>query len=699
MVKFTPLRKLCSVVAAATLALTMGTTALADTQPAVAADANYLVGTGMYDVTGAVAQTGSFGYASGQEMSGLHERLYAHAFIVVDKAANQRVAVVSIDTGAIFPNVRQAVIERLHAKYGALYTDTNVMLSATHTHVGNGGMAVDTLYRIASNDGAGYNYDQKIVDAMVNGVVAAVDRAHANLEPGTVRLQEGELAGVTRNRSLPAYEANPESSKYSTNVRTEMAQLAFNSADGEALGVLNWFSTHPTSFPINWTLVSADNKGYAQYLFEQKMGSDPQRDKTFVAAFANRAMGDVVPVAGNSVSAPGYEGTDDDYLNAEIHGKQQFDKAYELFTAGGVQLAGEVDSRMAFVKMPGRVVDADYTDGAGAQKLCVSARGFSFAPGGENGPSNIPGVYEGMTKGTFSVTDAVNKIDRSFAGAIIRMVGKVIALGDDPCQAEKPILVADGKLGWTPTTLPMQIVRIGKLVIAGVPFEPTTMASRQLEDAITAAYAGTDVTDVVVVGATNGYAGYVGTRAEFAAQHYEGASTEFGPYQLAALKQEYTRLAQAMVSGVDAASDPAPTLPNVKLFTQRPGVVFDDKPLREQFGQVLTQPAAQYSRGEVATAEFRGAHPKNNYRTMGTFLKVQRLVDGKWVDYLTDRDWDTTYHWKREGSAYSRTTVEWRIRNDVAPGTYRLVQLGDWKNGWTGKVTPYEGISNSFEVK
>nr|WP_313976389.1 neutral/alkaline non-lysosomal ceramidase N-terminal domain-containing protein [uncultured Psychrobacter sp.] len=52
----------------------------------------YLVGTGKADITGA-AETGMFGYAAGQVVQGINDRLYSHAFIIgeVDKNAGKRV--------------------------------------------------------------------------------------------------------------------------------------------------------------------------------------------------------------------------------------------------------------------------------------------------------------------------------------------------------------------------------------------------------------------------------------------------------------------------------------------------------------------------------------------------------------------------------------------------------------------------------
>ena len=114
---------------------------------------------------------------------------------------------------------------------------------------------------------------------------------------------------------------------------------------------------------------------------------------------------------------------------------------------------------------------------------------------------------------------------------------------------------------------------------------------------------------------------------------------------------------------------------------------------------MLTQPRTTYAKGETVTATFRGAHPKNDLRTEDSFLQVQRRTGAGWRTVLTDRDWDTTYTWERQGIAASRTSVEWRVDERTPPGTYRLVQTGDWKNGWTGRVEPYRGASRAFTVR
>ena len=85
----------------------------------------YLVGSGKADITGAAAETGMFGYASGQVVQGINDRLYSHAFIIgeEDESNGKRVVYVSADMGAMFTAVKLEVIKRLKADYGELYND------------------------------------------------------------------------------------------------------------------------------------------------------------------------------------------------------------------------------------------------------------------------------------------------------------------------------------------------------------------------------------------------------------------------------------------------------------------------------------------------------------------------------------------------------------------------------------------------
>ena len=61
---------------------------------------------------------------------------------------------------------------------------------------------------------------------------------------------------------------------------------------------------------------------------------------------------------------------------------------------------------------------------------------------------------------------------------------------------------------------------------------------------------GSGVTQVAVSNYTNGYSGYVTTAEEYAAQHYEGAATLYGPNTLEAYELVVRVLAAAVAGGV-----------------------------------------------------------------------------------------------------------------------------------------------------
>lgn len=672
---------------------------ISDPTPVKKPSSNYLLGVAKADITGPAAETGMFGYAAQQVVTGLNDRLYSRAFIIADadQPNQQRIAYVSADMGAMFTSVKLTVIKRLQAKFGDLYNDENVMLTATHTHVGNGGYSHQKLYQIASKDDTSAGYSAQTFNAVVDGIVRSIEQAHHALTPGKLTLAQGKLTGATRNRSLSAYQTNPDALNYDSSVNEVMTQLRLDSAEGTPMGLINWFAIHPTSFSKHFTYLSADNKGYAQLVLEARL--NPHSNPNFVAAFANADEGDVVAVGGNADSAPGYTGSENEWQNVVRDGSLQLNKALELWDQGK-PVSGPIDTRARWINLAGYEVAPEFTQGAGPQKLChLPARGYSFAAGAENGPSNIPGIYEGMTRDSLKVTDRVNKKDTSILGTATRGVfGILSSVSQDECQAEKPVLLPTGYWGWVNNEQPVQLMRIGSLALIAIPGEPTTMVGRQLRQTVAKELAAAGVDTVVVAGLANNYSGYITTRAEYAQQHYEGASTEFGPYQANAYLQEYAHLAQAMRNGEAVISEVLPTDRSNQSFAQRPGVAYDDKPPNQHWGQVLQQPNPSYHTGDKVQVVFRGAHPKNNLRTEDSFLIVQRLQQGQWIDYKKDKDFDTTYGWEREQIAYSRITIDWRIGPDTPSGTYRIVHQGDWKNGWDGAITPYSGASHPFEV-
>ena len=94
---------------------------------------------------------------------------------------------------------------------------------------------------------------------------------------------------------------------------------------------------------------------------------------------------------------------------------------------------------------------------------------------------------------------------------------------------------------------------------------------------------------------------------------------------------------------------------------------------------------SSYKRGETVTAVFEAANPRSisDLRIAGnkklvpdnyTYMKVQKLVNGKWKTVATDNDPYTYTRYHNHVSTY-RVNVNWLTKN-ASKGTYRLVYWG-----------------------
>lgn len=641
----------------------------------------FLVGRGMSDITGEAAEVGMMGYASISQVSGgIHMRQRARAFIVLDQAGGKRMVFVNNDIGMVFQGVQQAVIKQLQAKYGNLYGADNVILTATHTHAGSGGHSHYALYNMTT-----YGYNKRTFDAIVAGIVLAIDKAHRDLKPGSIAIGKGELLDASNNRSLPAYQRNPQSERdrWGRHIDPEMTVLRFRQGSTD-VGAISWFATHGVSMSPTNRLLSPDNKGYASWRWEHELkGVRYNADSDFVAAFAQSNAGDVTP----NLNLDGTGPTANEFDNTRIIGERQLQKALSIYNGALETLAGPLDYRQRFVDFSRVSVAANFADGS-ARSTCPAALGSAFAAGTEDG-RGLDGFNEGDLKGNPFFTAL---------GAIITPAPQWVR----DCHGVKPVLLATGTqqpFPWSPEVLPVSIVRIGQLAIVAAPGEFTVMAGRRVRETVKAEL-GESVKHVIFTGYANAYAGYVTTPEEYDAQHYEGASTHFGKWTLGAYQQSYHELASAMRQGVPAyASAATRDLANNQLSFQT-GVVLDNTPIFKSFGDVVRQANASYLRGQRVDVEFWTGHPKNNLRPNGTFLEVQRWDGAAWRTVANDGHWNTIYRWLRVDPVWgtSKAAIAWDIPANAATGQYRIRHYGDYKNGWDGSIRGLTGTSRTFMV-
>ncbi|CAN6559458.1 unnamed protein product [Malus baccata var. baccata] len=391
---------------------------------------------------------------------------------------------------------------------------------------------------------------------------------------------------------------------------------------------------------------------------------------------------------------PGYP---DEFESTRIIGERQLKKAVDLFNKASEKLKGKVDYRHTYVDFSQLEVTLP-KKGGGSEvvKTCPAAMGFGFAAGTTDGPGAFD-FKQGDDKG--------NPFWR-----LVRNVLKKPGQEQVECQSPKPILLDTGEMkepyDWAPSVLPIQIIRVGQLVILSVPGEFTTMAGRRLRDAVksvlTSGGNGENV-HVVIAGLTNTYSQYITTFEEYQVQRYEGASTLYGPHTLSAYIQEFKKLATALTSGKSIAEGPQPPDLLDKQISLLTPVVMDGTPRGISFGDCSSDVPqnSTFKKGhDMVTVTFWSACPRNDLMTEGTFALVEILHgEDTWVPAYDDDDFCLRFKWSRPAklSTRSQATIEWRIPQSATPGVYRIRHFGASKN-FVGSIRHFTGSSSAFVV-
>ncbi|CAG8409646.1 unnamed protein product [Penicillium salamii] len=703
------------------------------------ADDIFLVGAGKADVTGPVVEVDFNGYATlGQLGTGLKQRIYSRAFIFADaRQPNDIFVYLVLDTLAGDTAVRHGVLQGLTALGGAYarYGEHNVALTGTHSHSGPGAWMNYLLPQIPTR-----GFNMQSYQAIVDGTILSIIRAHENLAPGRLSFGTIDLEDANVNRSPYSYDHNPEDEKarYSANVDKTLSLLRFDrQSDNKTAAILTWFPVHGTSMYNNNTLVTGDNKGVAAYIFERSISGDARFTEDAVVGFSQANVGDSSPnifgawcedgsgkeckysdsTCGGTNEAchgrgPFFREKDNGAKSCFEIGRRQYFKAKELYEQMGssMKLTGSsVRSFHVYQDMNGYTFPSPFN--SSTLKTCPAALGYSFAAGTTDGP----GAFD-FTQNSTSPAEGNPfwQIARAF---IHQPTPK-----QQTCQGVKDVLLDVGTLtepyAWAADIVDFQVLRVGQLFMIISASEATTMSGRRWREAI-AAKAKSQLSipnPQVVLGApSNSYAHYVTTEEEYQVQRYEGASTPFGPNTLAA----YINLTLTYLPYLGSASDVAllpaiPPGPNPPVNTNRsigfiPGVWFDEAPIGRSFGDVLSSGSGSYSPGDIVNTTFVGANPRNHLHQESTFAAVERKTDSGWEVVRDDRDWNLEFLWTRTNTllGYSEVTIRWQIEDKyynvdnpalLQTGTYRMHYYGDSKN-ILGQISPFEGIGRTFTVQ
>ncbi|GAC58523.1 putative ceramidase [Gordonia hirsuta DSM 44140 = NBRC 16056] len=663
-------------------ASTFGAAALGAEAPAGAepGGTGYLVGAGKGDMTGAIAGQGMMGYSDADQVArGLLQRTWARAYVIADAATGARILFITADIACIFTSHRNRLLAALRSRYGGTYDEHNVNLNATHNHNSCGGTSWDYAYTLAA---MGHRHNS--FQAELAGLLDAVDEAHRSLGPGTVELGMSELHDASANRSMPAFRLNPAADRqhFPQHIDPQVTALRLRRG-GQTIGEIVWFATHGTSLTDANFLIGPDNKGYASYLAEQ-------RDPGIISAHAQTNAGDMSPNLWLRPMNPGGP-TADHRTNRIMIGRRQ-DRAGQTALAGARPMRGGIDAATTYLNLADLHIDGRYTPNGKSARTAPAMMGLASAATSreDNTRSQLEFLREGMR----------NELAVALGATAVPTPEPWMQLAQAPKADLFPLGILPPR-SWVEQNLPIQLLRIGDLVLAAMPAESTIVAGLRIRRLVADALS-VPLENVLLQGYANGYSQYVTTPEEYTAQQYEGGATLFGRWTLSAYMQEFDRLARAMARRRRLPLGPRPADRDT-LQPDLLGAPPADTPMPgTRFGQLVSRVPGSAKPGSTLRISFCGAHPANRVRrgrrSKGYFVVERHSPDGWQVAYDDDHE-STELNWMRPGgsASASKVTITWRIPQD-ASGRFRIRYFGDAKSA-TGALTEFTGTSGAIEVR
>ncbi len=200
--------------------------------------------------------------------TGVRDPIHARAMILADGATT--VAVLALDLLAVDAALVDDIRARAAAR-GLELSAGNLLVCASHTHSGPGGMTDLVLWSLLAVDAASPSVREPFIDRAVDALLEARDR----LRPARVGWAAGSLPGVACSR------------RTRQDVDPPLGVIRIDETDGRPLAVLWNFPIHGTALRPDNLRLSADVMGAACTRIEQDCGG--------VALFVNGAEGDISP--------------------------------------------------------------------------------------------------------------------------------------------------------------------------------------------------------------------------------------------------------------------------------------------------------------------------------------------------------------------------------------------------------------------
>lgn len=506
---------------------------------------------------------------------GVASDLLARALVLEERATGRRVVYVVCELGMISESVRRVVAERVCTAESGL-ADHDLMVTATHTHAGPGGFSTYLFYALSIP-----GVSRHVHDAIVEGIVTAIERALRALRPARAWVHAGWIPvsePLAFNRSIEAYNRNADTTPVTLERRDEavertMTVLRVDDEHDVPMGLVSWFPVHGTSVHAENRLLGGDNKGWAARQCEAWAGE--RGAGGFVALFAQESTGDVTPNFRWSAARHKLVGRyDDDDESARFAGDIQARHTRALFTLArdeGHELTGPLATALRYVDIfeaaapprLGLTFSVGTLEGQGPFFALRDVMPWLSRLQGWSASREPQGSWRARHGRKVPFWDMGLGKENKVLG-VLPPVGPLLRLFEDRFvdYYRRAVPRPGGQeITWVPRYLPIQQLRIGPLVVAGLPNEPTTVAGRRLRAAVAGAWRGQGVERIVMNGYANAYSSYLTTPEEYDLQAYEGASTLYGRDSLSVFIAELVALTEEIRAGrahATLGSPPAP---------------------------------------------------------------------------------------------------------------------------------------------
>lgn len=473
------------------------------------------------------------------------------ARIIFIKKDAQRFIHVHLEQAFITHAIKEEVVKLVQQEYPSWNMNfSNIAITAQHTHSAPGGYSHYPFYNFTIP-----GFQKKVFGKIISAIMDGIKEASRNLKTASVSIGSTIISDdkeIAFNRSITAHALNPEAVYFNESekhlaVDRKMEGIFFNDESGKQLAHLNFFAVHCTSVSSFNQRIHHDNKGIAAKLYEEAHGGK--------AFFLQSSAGDVSPnfIWDNKLGRMRGK-FQDQYESAAFNGELQFREA-EKITKSSLQ-GEEFSFHHIFMDM--------------AQEVASPAHGVAFFKGTLEGPgvhpalgnvlkwitrmvkmhklSKAPELHKAFYEAHRPKDVLLDHRSGSFLGIPLSAWKKLPPLPEPSVEAFRKTarMNALETLPWVPTILPFQILRMGKMAIAFVPGEITTIAGQRLRNSLSRELQSLGVEHVYLTSYANAFMGYIVTPEEYDKQCYEGGHTIYGRNTLSGILKGFELVVKKM---------------------------------------------------------------------------------------------------------------------------------------------------------